>query len=115
MKPPRNQIINSPPDLDSKQPSSLKGLTQFKPVNPQALLYFEILNSIFFFLLPPMGFYFCLPADEATAKSVKNYVSHATNKNCTGPKWVRTQEPKEEQQAPKTPSCLTPSSPTKAA
>ena len=34
---------------------------------------------------------------------------------CTGPKQVRTQEPEEEQQAPKTPSCSTPSSPTKAA
>ena len=40
--------------------------------------------------------------------------SHATNKNRTGPKRVRTQEPEEEQQAPKTPSCLTPSSPMKA-
>ena len=26
----------------------------------------------FFFLLPPMGFHFCLPADEDTMKSVKN-------------------------------------------
>ena len=44
-----------------------------------------------------------------------NMNSHATNKNCTGPKWVRTQEPVEEHQATKTPSCSTPSSPTKAA
>ena len=40
--------------------------------------YSEILNSIFFFCCPPppppppTGFYFCLPADKATAKSVKN-------------------------------------------
>ena len=44
-----------------------------------------------------------------------NMKSHATNKNCTGAKQVGTQEPEEEQQAPKTPSCSTPSSPTKAA
>ena len=44
-----------------------------------------------------------------------NMNSHATNKNCTGPKWVHTQEPEDEQQAPKTPSCSTPSSPMKAA
>ena len=34
--------------------------------------HFKILNSIFFFLLPPWVSIFCLPADEATAKSVKN-------------------------------------------
>ena len=44
-----------------------------------------------------------------------NRNSHATNKNHTGPKRVRTQEPEEEQHALKTPSCSTPSSPTKAA
>ena len=44
-----------------------------------------------------------------------NMNSHATNKNCTGPKRVRTQDPEEEQQAPKTSSCSTPSSLTKAA
>ena len=44
-----------------------------------------------------------------------NMNSHVTNKNHTGPKWVCTQEPEEEQQSPKTPSCLTPSLPTKAA
>ena len=41
--------------------------------------------------------------------------SHMTNKNHTGPKWVRTQEPDEEHQATKVPSCSTPSLPMKAA
>ena len=41
--------------------------------------------------------------------------SHVTNKNRTGPKRVRTQEPEEEHQATKLPSCLTPSSLMKAA
>ena len=40
--------------------------------------------------------------------------SQMTNKNHTGPKRVRTQDPKDKQQAPKTYSCLTPSLPTKA-
>ena len=44
-----------------------------------------------------------------------NMKSHATNKNRTSPKQVRTQEPEEEQQGPKTPSCSTHSSPMKAA
>ena len=44
-----------------------------------------------------------------------NMNSLMTNKNHTGPKWVRTQEPEEEHQATKTPSCLTPSLPMKAA
>ena len=39
--------------------------------------------------------------------------SHVTNKNRTGPKWVCTQEPDEEQQEPKARSCSTPSLPTK--
>ena len=43
-----------------------------------------------------------------------NMNSNATNKNRTGPKWVRTQDPEDEQQAPKTSPSLTPSSPTKA-
>ena len=34
--------------------------------------YFEFLNSIFFFLSPPTVSIFCLPADEATVKSIKN-------------------------------------------
>ena len=34
--------------------------------------YSQILHSFFFLLPPPMGFYFCLPADKATVKSVKN-------------------------------------------
>ena len=41
--------------------------------------------------------------------------SHVTNKNRTSPKQVRTQDPEDEQQAPKTSSCSTPSSPMKAA
>ena len=41
--------------------------------------------------------------------------SNATNKNRTGPKWVHTQDPEDEQLAPKTSPSLTPSSPTKAA
>ena len=40
--------------------------------------------------------------------------SHATNKNRTSPKRVRTQDPEDEQQAPKTSSCSTPSLQTKA-
>ena len=35
----------------------------------------QLRNSEFYFLFlspPPTGFYFCLPADKATAKSVKN-------------------------------------------
>ena len=34
--------------------------------------HFEILNSIFFFCHPPWVSILCLPADKATAKSVKN-------------------------------------------
>ena len=34
--------------------------------------HFKILNSIFFFCHPPRVSIFCLPTDEATAKSVKN-------------------------------------------
>ena len=41
--------------------------------------------------------------------------SNATNKTCTGPKRVRTQEPDEEQDNQKSPPSSTPSSPTKAA
>ena len=41
--------------------------------------------------------------------------SNATNKTCTGPKRVRTQEPEEEQETQKTPPSSMPSSPTKAA
>ena len=41
--------------------------------------------------------------------------SNATNKTRTGPKWVRTQEPEDEQETQKTPPSSTPSSPTKAA
>ena len=41
--------------------------------------------------------------------------SNATNKTRTGPKWVRTQEPEDEQETQKTTPCSTPSSPTKAA
>ena len=41
--------------------------------------------------------------------------SNATNKTCTGPKRVRTQEQKEEQETPTTPPRSTPSFPTKAA
>ena len=41
--------------------------------------------------------------------------SNATDTICTGPKWVRTQEPEEEQETPKTPPRSTPSSPMKAA
>ena len=41
--------------------------------------------------------------------------SHVTNKNRTGLKQVCTQETEEEHQATKTPSCSTPSLPTKAA
>ena len=41
--------------------------------------------------------------------------SNATNKTCTGPKRVRTQEPEEEQETPTTPPRSTPSSPTKDA
>ena len=44
-----------------------------------SIFYSEILKSIFFFCRPPpppppppTGFYFCLPADKATAESVKN-------------------------------------------
>ena len=54
----------------------------FRPTNPCAKklpskFYFEFLYSIFFFLPPPPPpppwvSIFCLPADEATAKSVKN-------------------------------------------
>ena len=54
----------------------------FRPTNPCAKklpskFYFEFLYSIFFFLPPthpppPWVSIFCLPADEATAKSVKN-------------------------------------------
>ena len=40
---------------------------------------------------------------------------NATNKTCTGPKWVCTQDPEDEQEAPTTPPCSTPSLPTKAA
>ena len=41
--------------------------------------------------------------------------SNATNKTCTGPKQVRTQEPEDEQETLKSPHRSTPSSPTKAA
>ena len=41
--------------------------------------------------------------------------SNATNKTCTGPKRVRTQEPEEEQETQKSPPSSTPSPPTKAA
>ena len=41
--------------------------------------------------------------------------SNATNKTRTGPKWVRTQEPEDEQETPETPPRLTPSSPATAA
>ena len=41
--------------------------------------------------------------------------SNATNKNCTGPKRVHTQDPEDKQLAPKTSPSLTPSLPTKAA
>ena len=41
--------------------------------------------------------------------------SNATNKTCTGPKRVRTQEPEEEQETQKSPPSSTPSSQTKAA
>ena len=41
--------------------------------------------------------------------------SNATNKNCTGPKQVRTQDPDDEQQAHKTSPRSTPSLPMKAA
>ena len=41
--------------------------------------------------------------------------SNATNKKCTGPKRVRTQEPEAEPETPTTPPRSTPSSPTKAA
>ena len=44
-----------------------------------------------------------------------NMNSNMTNKNRTGPKWVCTQDPEDEPQAPKTSPSLTPSSPTKAA
>ena len=44
-----------------------------------------------------------------------NMNSNATNKTCTGPKRVRTQEPEEEQETQKSPPSSTPSSPTKAA
>ena len=40
--------------------------------------------------------------------------SNVTNKNHTGPKRVRTQDPEDKQQAPKTAPCSTPSSPMKA-
>ena len=40
--------------------------------------------------------------------------SDATNKNHTGPKWVRTQDPEDEHQAPKTSPSSTPSLPMKA-
>ena len=43
-----------------------------------------------------------------------NMNSNATNKTRTGPKWVRTQEPEDEQETQNTPPCSTPSSPTKA-
>ena len=43
-----------------------------------------------------------------------NMNSNATNKTRTGPKRVRTQEPDEEQETPKSPPSSTPSSPTKA-
>ena len=46
---------------------------------------------------------------------IDNMNSNATNKTCTGPKQVRTQEPEEEQETQKSPPCSTPSSPTKAA
>ena len=41
--------------------------------------------------------------------------SNATNKTCTGPKRVCTQEPEEDQETPTTPLRSTPCSPTKAA
>ena len=41
--------------------------------------------------------------------------SNATNKTCTGPTRVHTQEPEEEQETQKSPPSSTPSSPTKAA
>ena len=41
--------------------------------------------------------------------------SNATNKTRTGPKWVRTLEPEDEQETPKSPPRSTPSSPVKAA
>ena len=41
--------------------------------------------------------------------------SNPTNKTCTGPKRVHTQEPEDEQETQKTPPCSTPSLPTKAA
>ena len=41
--------------------------------------------------------------------------SNATNKTCTGPKRVRTQEPEAKPETPPTPPHSTPSSPTKAA
>ena len=44
-----------------------------------------------------------------------NMNSNATNKTCTGPKRVRTQEPKDEQETLKSPPRSTPSSPAKAA
>ena len=43
-----------------------------------------------------------------------NMNSNATNKTCTGPKRVRTQESEEEQETQKSPLSSTPSSPTKA-
>ena len=39
---------------------------------PLLTFHFETLNSIFFFCHPPWISIFCLPADEATMKSVKN-------------------------------------------
>ena len=44
-----------------------------------------------------------------------NMNSNATNKTRTGPKRVRTLEPEDEQETPKSPPCSTPSSPAKAA
>ena len=44
-----------------------------------------------------------------------NMNSNATIKTCTGAKRVRTQEPKDEQETPKSPPRSTPSSPAKAA
>ena len=43
-----------------------------------------------------------------------NMNSNVTKKNRTGPKQVRTQDPEDKHQAPKTSPSLTPSSPTKA-
>ena len=43
-----------------------------------------------------------------------NMNSNVTNKNHTGPKRVRTQDPKDEPQAPKTSPSSTPCSPMKA-